>query len=361
MSSYGPSTRDIAKIAGVSKTTVSLCLRNHPKISADTRKRVQQIAKQLGYRVDPHVAKYMSHIQKKREDKSLMSLAALIPNYKSSQDAQKNTAITGFIENIQNRAITHGYQVDIIYLLEPGLTRTKLLRILRTRAIEGVIIGPSGTTLPELKVDLSSFPVAMCTLPYQKPVYHRVESDYFHDTLTALEKIYELGYRAPALTLLGGFADNAHHSVEAAYYYFCKIHPQTRFIPPYQSQNFDNKKSHNWLTTEQPDVVISNFAGTASWLIEIGYNIPEDIGFCLTHILPVQENKTNTYYPHNKMSGVMIPTQEIDGSVVDMVVDQIRRNERGIPQIPKAMNIQGQWQQKASLRKQANHAIKYNS
>ena len=41
--------KDIARVAGVSHTTVSRALREHPAISQETVSRVQQIANELGY------------------------------------------------------------------------------------------------------------------------------------------------------------------------------------------------------------------------------------------------------------------------------------------------------------------------
>ena len=44
---------DIARKAGVHVTTVSLALRNHPRLPASTRERIQALAKELGYVPDP--------------------------------------------------------------------------------------------------------------------------------------------------------------------------------------------------------------------------------------------------------------------------------------------------------------------
>ena len=41
--------RDIAKVAGVSPSTVSRALTNHPRISAVTKERIQQLAQEMGY------------------------------------------------------------------------------------------------------------------------------------------------------------------------------------------------------------------------------------------------------------------------------------------------------------------------
>src|SRR4051812_24644133 len=53
--------RDVAKKAGVSAMTVSRALRKHPNISPETRTKVEQAARQLGYRPNPLVSALMSY------------------------------------------------------------------------------------------------------------------------------------------------------------------------------------------------------------------------------------------------------------------------------------------------------------
>ena len=47
---------DVAREAGVHRSTVSLAFRNHPSIPAETRERVMRVAKKLGYTIDPMLA-----------------------------------------------------------------------------------------------------------------------------------------------------------------------------------------------------------------------------------------------------------------------------------------------------------------
>src|SRR5688572_15727723 len=46
------SMRDIAKMAGVSHSTISLALKNHPRISEEVKQRVRRLCEEVGYRPD---------------------------------------------------------------------------------------------------------------------------------------------------------------------------------------------------------------------------------------------------------------------------------------------------------------------
>ena len=58
--------RQIAEAAGVCLMTVSLSLRDSPKISVATRERVCRLAGQLGYRPDPELSRLMKHLRSSR-------------------------------------------------------------------------------------------------------------------------------------------------------------------------------------------------------------------------------------------------------------------------------------------------------
>ena len=67
--------RDIAKELGVSHVTVSLALRNHPRISEATRERVQKKAEQMGYHPDPMLSA-LSHYRLTSKEKPVQAILA---------------------------------------------------------------------------------------------------------------------------------------------------------------------------------------------------------------------------------------------------------------------------------------------
>lgn len=58
-----PTIRTLAKLAGVSSATVSLALRNHPRIRPQVRERIQKIAAEAGYRLNAIVSHLIPDLQ----------------------------------------------------------------------------------------------------------------------------------------------------------------------------------------------------------------------------------------------------------------------------------------------------------
>src|SRR5207249_1372261 len=70
---------DVAKAAGVHRTTVSLSLRDHPRIPLETRDRVKAVARRLGYKINPLVSALM---QSRRSGKPVKhATLAYVTNY----------------------------------------------------------------------------------------------------------------------------------------------------------------------------------------------------------------------------------------------------------------------------------------
>ena len=52
---------DVARAAGVHRTTVSLALKCHPRIPGETQERVRRIADELGYQPDPTLSSLVAY------------------------------------------------------------------------------------------------------------------------------------------------------------------------------------------------------------------------------------------------------------------------------------------------------------
>lgn len=126
---------DIAREAGVSKTTVSFAFNNPSKISKDTFTRIMDIARELGYVPDP-VARTLAM-------KQTGSIGLLLPQ--SIHEVFQNPYISEIMRGIGYICDREGLSLGVLSPLKGVLTQT-----IRNAAVDGIItlgIGPGMTVL----------------------------------------------------------------------------------------------------------------------------------------------------------------------------------------------------------------------
>lgn len=102
-----PTSFDIAFLAGVSQPTVSRALRGSPVVSLETRKRIEEIARQLNYRVD----KNASNLRSQHSN----TLALLLFEDPTSDDSQINPFFLSMLGFITRASARRGYDLLISF------------------------------------------------------------------------------------------------------------------------------------------------------------------------------------------------------------------------------------------------------
>src|SRR5690242_15489714 len=128
MNSGEPNIRAIAKRSGFSRTTVSLALRNHPKIPEETREKIKTVAKEMGYRPNPMVSVLMSQLQKSKKQQS--TIGFLISSQNLQQWRRENGLEMELFEGARKRAADLGYELEPFSVAESGMTSQRLNKIL---------------------------------------------------------------------------------------------------------------------------------------------------------------------------------------------------------------------------------------
>ena len=100
-----PTSRDIAELAGVSQATVSRALRNSPLVRAETREKIQKIARELNYFVNRNAAGLRTQQSN--------TIALLLFDETEGQDAQINPFFLSMFGYITRAASDLGYDVLI--------------------------------------------------------------------------------------------------------------------------------------------------------------------------------------------------------------------------------------------------------
>jgi len=125
---------DVAKAAGVSSSTVSRALDNHPRIPAATRRRVREAADALGFQ--PNISARSLRTQ------SSMVVGVVVPDVGIAFYATVLKAAQNVLEGA-------GYQVMVMNTERDAQHETAALRTLYARQVDGVLVTTSGGFVPE--------------------------------------------------------------------------------------------------------------------------------------------------------------------------------------------------------------------
>lgn len=181
--------RDIARNLGLSAMTVSLALRDHPRISRETKDRIRAMMDKLGYKPS-QVARALA------TGKSNI-IGVVVPNSSDHYYAE----IIRAIEDHASAANYHVLLANGSYEMERYIDR---LRDLMGIPVGGVITAPpfvsekpslSGFWQEALKSD---FPVVLVNRELRPPRFHQVAADYTAGVKLVVEALVERGHRRVA-------------------------------------------------------------------------------------------------------------------------------------------------------------------
>ena len=270
--------RDIASAAGVTKATASRTLRGTPDSSEAMRKKIQALAKKMGYRPDPALH-FLSALRWKKKRAALGVSVAFLHLSKSYWGNWLKITLP----DLREQAELLGYHLNEIYLDEIPLDHT-LRDILDARGITALILGPDTASSPLAQIPWQDFAVATFDLGCNIPPVPKVGIDNYNHLALAVQKTIEHGYRriciatavaspdvlkaarCPQYAILLAQPVFRRHIKSIFLFDGTGLHPQQQ------------KKFLDWIRSHKPDALIS-FSFTIPWCKEAGLNIPQKIAF----------------------------------------------------------------------------------
>jgi LacI family transcriptional regulator len=341
------SQRDIARHLGVHVTTVSLALRRHPSIPVKTRERVEEAARNLGYRPDPALTALMAYRRRAAPASSGLVLGYLT-YWPGCDDWRKYPALARFFQGAQKRATDLGYKLEHIWLRRPGITLKRWNQILRARNLAGLILAPPPMGRGHLRLAWQDFHAVRIDSAFLWPPLHSVGNNQLQVITLAMRQVYLHGYRR-----IGFAMDERVNQRVARLYSAGYLDEQERLhhiekIPMLLTSNWNKDVFLEWLAKYKPSVVISTDFDIKGWIEASGLKIPEEIGFIDLDI------KDAT----GKCAGVFQNHEDVGALAVDTVISLMNRNERGIPKKCSAILVEGAWVQGRTIRNLRTNAAR---
>lgn len=332
--------RNIAERAGVHYSTVSLALRNSPKLRPEVCTRIRAIADGLGYVPDPAMTA-LSAYRKTTLLVHYQSTLAWINNWPDRTELRRNTTFDNYYQGATARARQLGYRVDELWLHADGMTPASARAILKARNITGLLLAPQPFAHTPLNLDLRDFSALAFGYSLQPSNLHVVTNHQYQSSLLLLEKVTGLGYRRIGLFLRTDWNEKVNRSYLSGLLLLQHDLPAARRVPPLITEHEKEDEFRAWFRRHRPDVVITIGGLAHTWIRKgFGLRIPEDVGLVHLNVNPADP----------WMAGIDQNDRLIGATAVDFLSGMLQRNERGVPATPIRTLVEGVWKPGLSVR-----------
>lgn len=326
----------VARAAGLHPSSVSLALRNHPSIPESTRRRIRALADRMGYRPNPQVASLMQYLRGTRAVPAGTPILLVNPRSDPAAPA-KFHFYQNLWEGARRRADELGFACDEVWLGDPALSPRRFNRIVQTRGVAGIFLGPLDHPGQTLDMDWSLCAFVAFGWSLARPAVHRVAPHQFHIMRTLLHTLRARGRRRIAFIETRDLIQRVDGTYLAAFLEYNAGLPRAQAIPPWlldapQPRALPGLAA--FLRRHRPDAIVNEFLPFHEWLPPLGRSIPDDIALASTN------RHAN---PKSGLAGMDQQMARIGAAAVDSLAAQVARNERGLPETPKTIFIEGRW------------------
>jgi LacI family transcriptional regulator len=347
MSQTTVTLRVIAERLNVSKVTVSMALRDDPRVAKATKERVRQVATELGYTPNPRLGKLMAELARSRVAGDRTGELAFITSFDTEFAWRKSYHLNGCFEGAKRHAETLGYTLTPFWSLSRRFESGRLSELLLARGIEGVIIAPLGYRLlfsPEASLDFdwNRFCNVQIGATLAKPALHLARHNHFSGMTLCVESLEALGYRRIGLVLSEEGDLRSHHLWCSAYLSWRAWRKMETELPYFIfAGEIDRPKMAAWIEAHAIDAVVAMDTLPLQTLRDLKIDVPGEVGFAT-----LDHNKQDM-----SICGIHQHAEAIGAAAVDQLVQSIRKGETGIPELPKQILVGGKWIQGTTTRR----------
>jgi LacI family repressor for deo operon, udp, cdd, tsx, nupC, and nupG len=320
------SLADIARKAGVHITTVSLALRDSPRLPAATKSRLKALANEMGYQPDPMLSALTAYRRNAKIQQTQGTLAWIT----SRRDIEFPT----YHQGAQERCEELGYKLDQFVLRETNPAR--LSKVLRARNIQGILLAPQARNRAHLNLTWEEFSAVTFGFTLARPQLHVVTNAQYRSTRIGMRALRARGYRRIGFVTTHNTEERTDQNFSAGYMVEQARLEKGQRIPPLILKDYSSddqlRNFGTWYRKWRPDAILEHYNRIVFFMKEMGISYEE----CALASMARAHNQ-------NEIAGIDQNDIVIGRTAVDFVVGMIHRNERGVPAVPFRILVQGSW------------------
>lgn len=303
---------DVARLAGLSRTTVSRVINNHPYVSESKKRVVLEAMEELGYVPN-------SSARSLRNQKTEI-IAVFIPRV-------LNPFFSQFIESLEIASSERNYQLIVCQTQYSKTKELKYLNLLKTKQVDGVILASLENDWSKIEPYMEYGPIVLCNEFEENAKVPMIRLDQAFGGYIATKHLIEQGHKHIAYCC-GGHRSNVAKERERGF----KQALAEAGLPFDENAAFrdafnieDGKRVFRELKelNEKPTAVFTGADEVAAGIIsearKHGWNVPDElavVGF---------DNQAITELLDPMITTVHQPVGEMAKKAMDVMIDKINR------------------------------------
>ena len=282
---------DVAALAGVHPTTVSMALRSHPSIPVATRERIIESARQIGYVRDPLLDAFNHHRLKKLAVKQTPSIAFVV-------DAGSAAYFFGsgyhplVYEGVRAVVESQHLLLEVFPLGTKEMTAARLNTILLSRGISGVLLSTFTPQTRTIDLDWDQFSAVKIESHHLLPHLDVVSNDQCQAARLCMRTLRQRGYRRIGLATATDDESRLESTFSSGVLVEQAALPARERVPPLLFERGDiaqvAAQVTEWIRQHKVDALmtnwhelieISSWDGESTRLTSTGLRVPQDVAF----------------------------------------------------------------------------------
>ena len=240
----------------------------------------------------------------------------------------------------QERCDELGYQLEEFRLNDLDRSFRRLSKILWARNIQGLLFPPQQDRqrhITKANFGWENFSMISFGFSLMRPRLDVVTNAQFASCRMAVRELRSLGYRRIGLAIERRSDERSEQNFLAGFLIEQRRFLRSECVPMFFADKQDAtarlEKFGKWFSSQKPDVILAVSGEAPDYYLSLNRTERKQCGLA---IMDVPDNNT-------ELSGINQNNVIIGRTAVDMLVAKIHLNERGIPDTPRRILIEGRW------------------
>jgi len=332
---------DIAFKVGVTKTTVSLALRDNPGISKVLREKIRRVAEEMGYMVDPILQRLAAYRQTEGTAR-FQSVIAWLNHWDQPEQLRGYHEFDRYWRGGKLAAKRLGYRLEE-FIWPAGCPAKRAEEMLLERGVLGLLIPPHKAEVDWGDFDWGRFSLMRFGLSVRRVDSNLVTADHQRAMVMAVKRIHDYGYRRVGLVYDAAHDDLMGGNLFGGFLWAKTLLNLEPSIPALDlgaqdSGGGSTSNFKNWIKKYQPDAILTAMPQTPVLLRKLGLRVPRDLAVAGTSLYDIAVD-----------AGIDQCPAAIGKIAAEMLIKQISLNERGAPADPCRILVESRWRDGGSL------------